>query len=162
VPVERGDPIGESTQAGSGVDVGAADAVVGNHDVQALTVAVDRDCSAGCGDSPPPGGGPGPPTNTYSYLKAHVSGAAAAGLPDAVFRSLFAANVGVLPDGSLNLERVQLTPLFQADDDFLEHLLHADVDLTTGLLADPTPPYALYCANLNHVGPLGNPLASVS
>jgi 5-methylthioadenosine/S-adenosylhomocysteine deaminase len=113
------------------------------------------------GDNPPAGGGPGPPTNTYSYLKAHVAGGAAAGLPDLVFRALLAANVGVLPDGSLNLERVQLDPLLEADDDFLAHLLLGDVDPATGLLADPTPPYKLYPADLNFLGPLGNPLASL-
>ncbi len=111
------------------------------------------------GDNPRPAGGPGPATNTYSYLKARVSGGAAAGLPDPVFRTLLAANVGMLPDGSINLERVQLIPLFQADDDFLGHLLSANIEPTTGLLADPTPPYALYLANLNHLGTLGNPLA---
>ena len=110
------------------------------------------------GDSPPPGGGPGPATNTYSYLKAHVAGGAAAGLPDNVFYGLLATELGALPDGSVNLERVQLSPLFAADDDFLAALLGGDVDPATGLLADPTPPFALYPANLNHVGPLGNPL----
>jgi len=114
------------------------------------------------GDNPPPGGGPGPPTNTYSYLKAHVAGGAVAGLTDPVFGQLLAANVGALPDGSLNLERVQLNPLFQADDDFLAHLLNADIDPESGLLADPTPPYALYPANLNHVGPFGNPFLGPS
>ena len=109
------------------------------------------------GDHPPPGGGPGPSTNTYSYLKAHVSGGAAAGLPDLVFAGLLAGNVGTLPDGSLNLERVQLLPLFAADDDFLRHVLHGDLDPVTGLVADPTPPYALYPANVNLSGPLGNP-----
>ena len=108
------------------------------------------------GDSPPLGGGPGPPTNTYSYLKANVAGGQAAGLPDSVFRMLLAANVGVLPDGSLNLERIQLLPLLAADDDFLGHLLRGEVDPATRPIADPTPPFALYPANLNHVGPLGN------
>jgi hypothetical protein len=112
------------------------------------------------GDNPPPGAGPGPPANTYSYLKTHVAGGAAAGLPDPVFRNLLAAQVGVLPDGSLNLERVQLDPLFEADDDFAVHELHGDVDPVTGLLADPTPPYRLYPANFNQIGPLGNPFAS--
>ena len=109
----------------------------------------------------PPGGGPGPPTNTYSYLKAHVAGGAAAGLPDAIFHALLAANVGALPDGSVNLERVRLDPLFEQDDDFLGHLLHGDVDPATGLLADPTPPYRLYPANLNQIGPFGNPFAGL-
>jgi hypothetical protein len=67
----------------------------------------------------------------------------------------------VLPDGSLNLERVQLLPLFAADDDFLRHLLRGELDPETGLLADPTPPFALYPANLNHVGPLGNPFVGI-
>jgi hypothetical protein len=92
------------------------------------------------GDNPPPGGGPGPPTNTYSYLKANVAGGQAAGLPNSIFRALLAANVGVLPDGSLNLERVQLLPPFAADDDFLGYLLRGELDPVTGLIADPTPP----------------------
>jgi hypothetical protein len=113
------------------------------------------------GDNASPGGGPGPPTNTYSYLKAHVAGGAAAGLPDPVFRGLLAAEVGVVPDGSLNLERVQLDPLFEDDDDFAMHELHGDVEPAAGLLADPTPPYRLYPANLNQIGPLGNPFSAV-
>ena len=71
--------------------------------------------------------------------------------------SPLAERVGVLPDGSLNLERVQLAPLFAADDDFHGYLLHGEIDQATGLLADPTPPFALYPANLNQIGPLGNP-----
>jgi 5-methylthioadenosine/S-adenosylhomocysteine deaminase len=108
------------------------------------------------GDHPPAAGGPGPVNNTYSYLKAHVSGGAAAALPDPVFRGLLAANVGTLPDGSLNLERVQLLPLFADDDDFLRHILRGELD--AGLVADSTPPFALYPANLNFIGPAGNPL----
>jgi 5-methylthioadenosine/S-adenosylhomocysteine deaminase len=109
------------------------------------------------GDDPPPGGGPGPVTNTYRYLKAHVSGGQAAGWPDALFHDVLGSYVGVLPDGSLNLERVQLLPLFAADDDFFAHVLHGDVDPASGLIDDPTPPFALYPADLNHIGPLGNP-----
>jgi 5-methylthioadenosine/S-adenosylhomocysteine deaminase len=126
-----------------------------------LSAQLRRGLAALGGDNPPIGGGPGPVTNTYSYLKAQVSGGAAAGLPDPVFRSLLARNVGELPDGSLNLERMELIPLFQEDDDFLTHLLHGDVDPTTGLLADATAPYRLYPANLNHVRPGGNPLVAV-
>jgi 5-methylthioadenosine/S-adenosylhomocysteine deaminase len=133
----------------------------GGETLAQLTMELQLGLSALGGDNPPAGGGPGPATNTYSYLKAHVSGGAAAGLPDPFFRELLAENVGVLPDGSLNIERVQLVPLFAADDDFLDHLLRGDVDATTGLLADPTPPFALYAANLNHVGPLGNPFLSL-
>jgi len=111
------------------------------------------------GDHPPAGGGPGPADNTYSYLKAHVAGGAAVSLPDPVFRSLLASEVGVLPDGSLNLESIRLDPLFEQDDHLLTDFLHAQVDPVTGLLADPDPPYQLYPADLNFVGPLGNPFA---
>jgi 5-methylthioadenosine/S-adenosylhomocysteine deaminase len=124
-----------------------------------LSAELEAGLTALGGDNPPAGGGPGPPTNTYSYLRAHVAGGQAAGLPDSIFRALLADEVGVLPDGSLNLERVQLLPLFAADDDFLGHLLRGELDPASGLLADPTPPFALYPANLNHIGPLGNPLA---
>lgn len=85
------------------------------------------------------------------YLKARVAGGAAAGLPDPIFRALLAAQVGLRPDGSLNLEAVGLLPLFAADDDFFGHLLRGDVDPLTGLIADPTPPFELYPANLNHL-----------
>jgi cytosine/adenosine deaminase-related metal-dependent hydrolase len=129
----------------------------GDETLAQLTAELQAGLAALGGDTPPAGGGPGPPTNTYSYLKAHVAGGAAAGLSDSAFGRLLAENVGVLPDGSLNLERVQLAPLFTADDDFLGHLLRGDVDPATGLLADPTPPFALYPANLNHLGPGGNP-----
>ena len=131
----------------------------GDEPLADFTAELELGLTALGGDNPPPGGGPGPPTNTYSYLKANVAGGQAAGLPDSVFRALLAANVGVLPDGSLNLERIQLLPLFAADDDFLGHLLRGELDPATGLIADPTPPFALYPANLNHVGPLGNPFA---
>jgi hypothetical protein len=133
----------------------------GDETLAEITSKLEAGVTALGGDNPPAGGGPGPPTNTYSYLKAHVSGGAAAGLPDPVFRGLLVDNVGVLPDGSLNLERVQLDPLLEDDDDFLGQLLRGEVDPATGLLADPTPPYKLYPANLNQIGPLGNPFAGL-
>jgi Amidohydrolase family len=129
--------------------------------ISQVTTALQTGLTALGGDHSPAAGGPGPPTNTYSYLKAHVSGGAAAALPDAVFRGLLASNVGTLPDGSLNLERMQLNPLLEDDDDFLAHELHGDLDPTTGLIADPTPPYRLYRGNLNQIGPAGNPLLGV-
>jgi hypothetical protein len=133
----------------------------GDETLAQITAKLQAGLGALGGDNPPPGGGPGPPTNSYSYLKAHVAGGAAAGLPDPVFRGLLAANVGVLPDGSLNLERIRLEPLFEADDDLIAHVLHADIDPSTGLLADSDPPYRLYPANLNLSGPLGNPFRNL-
>jgi len=110
------------------------------------------------GDHPPLGGGPAPLTNTYHYLKAHIPGAG--GLGDAQFTQLLASRLQALtPDGLLNLEAIQLSPVLIDDDDFFFHLLNADVG-AAGLIADDTPPFKLYPANFNHVGPLGNPLAA--
>jgi len=133
----------------------------GGETLAQITSKLEAGVTALGGDNPPAGGGPGPPSNTYSYLKANVAGGALAGLPDAVFRPLLAERIHELPDGSLNLEREQLKPLFEADDDFFTHLLDGDVDPSSGLIADPTPPYKLYPANLNQIGPLGNPFFSL-
>jgi hypothetical protein len=80
-----------------------------------------------------------------------------ADLPDAVFRELLAANVGTPPDGSLNIERLRLNPLLEDDDSFLALVLSAVIDPATGLIRDPDPAYHLYSANLNWLGPAGNP-----
>jgi cytosine/adenosine deaminase-related metal-dependent hydrolase len=113
------------------------------------------------GDMPPASGGPGPADNTYSYLQAHVAGGAVANLPAPAFRGLLDAEVGTLPDGSANLERIQLKPLLEDDDLLLSAEEHGYTDPVTGLIADPNPPYALYPSNFNQIGPLGNPLLSV-
>jgi hypothetical protein len=113
------------------------------------------------GDHPPAGGGPGPPGNTYSYLQQHVAGGMFAAYPPSVFTFLLGSTLQFLQDGSVNLEAMRLDPLFEADDDVLVHLLHGDVDPATGLLADPSPPYRLYPASLNFVGPDGNPLSGL-
>jgi hypothetical protein len=113
------------------------------------------------GDAPPAGGGPAPDTNTYSYLKARLAGGALAGTTDAQFRSVLTALFGTDSLGRVNIEAVELKPVIDTEDDFLSHLLAGDVDPNTGLIADPTPPFGLYPANLNHVGPLGNPFADL-
>jgi hypothetical protein len=112
------------------------------------------------GDHPPRGGGPVANTNTYSYLKDHVS--ALAGLTDAQVWSELALddNFGVTPDGRLNMEAIQLSPALVEDDDFYFHLLGTEVSNSTGLIADNTPPFKLYPANFNHVQPLGNPFVA--
>jgi 5-methylthioadenosine/S-adenosylhomocysteine deaminase len=109
------------------------------------------------GDNPPPGGGPSPLTNTWSHLR--LNSLAGAGLTDAQF--LFGVLIPAfgLVDGNLNIEAMSPVPLFTIDDDWRLATLGAKLDPSTGLVADDTPPYARYHANLNHVGSLGNPLA---
>jgi hypothetical protein len=113
------------------------------------------------GDNPPAGGGPAPDTNTYSYLKARWAGGAYAGASDADFRAVLTNFFGLDPSGRLNIEGIQMIPPIDDADDFLAHLLNGDVDPGTGLIADPGPPFGLYPANLNHIGPGGNPLAGL-
>src|SRR5581483_4468298 len=143
------------------VDVTKPGVVDGTETLGSITLALEDAVDALGGDEPPPGGGPGPANNTYHYLKVHVDGGAYAGLRDSTFHQMLADRVGAFRDGSLNLERIQLDPLLEADDDFLAHLLHGELD-GSGLIADATPPYRLYHANLNQIGPLGNPFAGVS
>jgi 5-methylthioadenosine/S-adenosylhomocysteine deaminase len=111
------------------------------------------------GDSPPPGGGTAPGSNTYGYLKARWAGGALAGMTDPDFRLFLEGYFGMDGMGRLNIEAVAPKPLVDTGDDFLSHLL--DGDLNGGLIADPTPPFKLYPANLNHIGPGGNPLAGL-
>src|SRR6266571_3410093 len=49
------------------------------------------------GDNPPEGGGPADDSNTYSYLKSHISGASA--LTDDQFRQLLTFYFGLAPNG---------------------------------------------------------------
>ena len=98
-----------------------------------ITTTLQTASSGLGGDNPPPGGGPGPPTNTYRYLRTHVDGGSLASLPDPVFYGLLASEVGTLPDGSINLERIRLNPLFDEDEELLADVLHGNVDPGTGL-----------------------------
>ena len=59
----------------------------GGETLARLTAELQLGLTALGGDKPPRRRRPGPPTNTYSYLKANVAGGAAASLPDAVFRA---------------------------------------------------------------------------
>jgi cytosine/adenosine deaminase-related metal-dependent hydrolase len=111
------------------------------------------------GDAQPPGGGTAPDTNTYSYLKTHWAHGSVAGLSDALFRTFLTSFFGTDAGGRLNIEAIALKPPIDLDDDFLRHLLNGD--LRNGLIDDPTPPFGLYPANLNHIGSNGNPLAGL-
>lgn len=123
-----------------------------------LTSELEFALAALGGDNPPPGGGPGPPGNTYSYLQAHVDGGKYVDDRRKFHTQWLKSNATFLPDGSANIELMQLAPLLPQDNDFLGHLLRGELD-ANGLIADASPPFKLYAANLNQVGPLGNPFA---
>jgi hypothetical protein len=101
------------------------------------------------GDNPPPGGGPADLTNTYSYLKDHFT------LPfpmtDAQFMQLVLIPTVGTVDGKLNLERLALSPLLTAEDEFFFDVLGDRVNPATGLPDDPTPPFKLYLSNENQL-----------
>jgi len=101
------------------------------------------------GDNPPAGGGPADVTNTYSYLKQHFT------LPfpmtDAQFMQLVLIPTAGTVGGKLNLERLELAPLFTAEDEFFFDVLGDRVNPATGLLDDPTPPFKLYLSNENQL-----------
>lgn len=108
------------------------------------------------GDRGSIGSGPSSPyTNTWSYLKARIPGAA--GLPDLVFNLGLVQFFGATADGKVNLEAMGPPPLFTVDDDWWFATLEAKHDPMTKVTDDATPPYAAYAANANQVTPAGNP-----
>ena len=107
------------------------------------------------GDNPPTGGGTADDSNTYSYLKANIPGAA--GLTDSQFRHELTLFAGLDPRGRLNLEGIQLSPVLVEDDHFYFHLIGGDVSEGTGLVSDANPPFGLYPTNLNQIQVQGNP-----
>jgi cytosine/adenosine deaminase-related metal-dependent hydrolase len=112
------------------------------------------------GDNPPPGGGPADATNTYSYLKAHLDRGIFARDSDTQFHDVLASLYGTDTAGRLNLESIAPTPVL-GPDPLRTAINDGRVDPSTGLLADPAPPFKLYPANFNQIGPAGNPLAGL-
>jgi hypothetical protein len=141
------------------IDVTNPAAPQGTETFAEIQTALHDALNAMGGDNPPPGGGPADDSNTFSYLKAHIPGAS--GLTDAQFRELLTCYFGLAPDGRLNMEGVQLSPVLVEDDDFYFHLLGGEV-FANGLIADDTPPFGLYLANFNHIQLLGNPFTANS
>jgi len=125
-----------------------------------LTQVLRAALNAFGGDNPPTGGGPADDTNTYSYLKANIPGAA--GLSDAQFRGELSFFAGFTHDGRLNLEGIQLSPALIESDHFFFHFVEADASSSAGLIADHNPPFAMYPANFNLVQQFGNPFSAES
>jgi hypothetical protein len=139
------------------IDVTAPGVPKGAQSLAQIVKVIGDGLHAMGGDDPTDAGGPSPLTNTWSYLRLHS--AAGAGLNDAQF--LFGVLIPAfgLFDSRLNIEAMSSVPLFTIDDHWRLATLGGHRDPLTGLVADDTPPYAPYLANLNHVGPRGNPLA---
>ena len=140
------------------IDVTKPDVPKGTQTFASLQQTLINSLNALGGDNPPSEGGPADSTNTYSYLKANIPGAAV--LTDSQFRQQLEIPIGLDPQGRLNLEAIQLSPLLVEDDDFYFHLLGGEVFVESGLIADATPPYRLYAANFNHLQSTGNPFAA--
>jgi hypothetical protein len=141
------------------IDVTAAGVPEGDETYAQIRERLSSALMALGGDTQPAGGGTAPDTNSYSYLKARWNHGSFAGLSDAQFRNLLTGFFGTDADGRLNIEAVALKPAIDRDDDFLRALLNGRV--SNGLIDDPTPPFGLYPANLNQIGPSGNPLAGL-
>jgi 5-methylthioadenosine/S-adenosylhomocysteine deaminase len=140
------------------IDVTNPSAPQGTETFEQMQTALRDALKAMGGDNPPAGGGPADDSNTFSYLKAHIPGASV--LTDAQLRQELTFFFGLAPNGRLNMEGVQLSPVLIEDDDFYFHLLGSEVSPITGLIADDTPPFGLYLANFNQIQPLGNPFAA--
>ena len=140
------------------IDVTRPDVPKGAQTFAFIDETLQNSLTALGGDNPPAGGGTADNSNTYSYLKARIPGAAA--LSDAQFRQQLTFLFGVDSQGRLNLEALELSPLLVHDDDFYFKLLEAETDPQTGLIADSSPPYRLYPANFNHLQPAENPFAA--
>jgi len=140
------------------IDVTNQAAPQGTETFAQIQTALRDGLNAMGGDNPPAAGGPADDSNTYSYLKAHIPGASA--LTDAQLRQELTFFFGLAPNGRLNMEGVELSPVLVEDDDFYFHLLGGEVSTITGLIADDTPPFGLYLANFNQILPLGNPFGA--
>ena len=140
------------------IDVTAPSVPDGSDTLAQVSARIADGLRALGGDHPPAGGGPSSPfANTWSYLKARIPGASV--LPDLTFNLGLAYYFGT-PAGQVNLETMTPPPLFTVDDHWWFATLASVRDVSTGLTADPAPPYAPYASNSNQDTPVGNPFAA--
>jgi cytosine/adenosine deaminase-related metal-dependent hydrolase len=137
------------------VDATKPSVVAGDQTVASIAAQLEVALSALGGEKDGAG------NQTYSFLKANLLNGFYEAKTNERFEDFLATKVGRRRDGSLNIESIQLAPLLTVDNDFLSHILRAEVD-ENGLIADPTPPFTLYAANFNQVTPQGNPFAGWS
>ena len=140
------------------IDVSAAGVPKGTQSLAQIAGLIEQGLRALGGDNPPAGGGPSPLTNTWSYLR--LNSQVGAGLTDPQFLFGVLIPAFTVVNGRLNIEAMSPAPLFTVDDDWWLATLAANVDPTSGLVADDSPPYRRYPANFNHVTALGNPFSA--
>jgi hypothetical protein len=138
-----------------GIDITKPGVPGGDETFTTIRSKLENGLAALGGDHPPSSGGASSPANTYHTLKASFPGAAA--LSDADFRTQVLEPKFGTVNGSINLERIQLAPLFETDDHFLTHVLTGDANKRTGVVTDHAPPYKLYPANLAQLPSLPPP-----
>jgi cytosine/adenosine deaminase-related metal-dependent hydrolase len=89
----------------------------------------------------------------YAYLKSWVGLGRFGGATDDEFRrDYLVPTFGTRTGGGLNAEAIALAPVFPEDDDFRFRLIEGELD-SSGAVADPTPPFAAYRANVNQRPP---------
>jgi hypothetical protein len=87
------------------------------------------------------------------WLRVHWNGGRNRTMTDAAFRdNVLAPRYGRVGT-RVNLERIELSPLFTRDDHFFFSVLRGR--------KDPKPPFRLYRMNSNQTGPAGNPFAGL-
>src|SRR5262245_8700826 len=92
----------------------------------------------------------------HSMRGPHARGGRDRAMSNAQFRADVLAPLFGRLRGKINRERITLSPLFTAYDHFFFTML-SERKTKDGRPADPAPPYRLYRAKVNQVGPAGDP-----
>ena len=97
-------------------------------------------------------------TAAFDYLQQHWNGGLDRGMSAAAFRDQVLAPQFGRVDGRLNIEAISLGPLLTDDDQFFFDIV-SGLRRRDGAPADTSPPFHLYPANFNQIGPHGNPFS---
>ena len=110
------------------------------------------------GDGAHPGSGQPGASATFSYLQRHWDGGADRVMTAAAFRDTVLTPIVGHANGRLNVESIQLGPLF-TDDDSLYFAIIGGLRRHGGTPDDPAPPFRLYPTDYNQIGPAGDPFS---
>jgi 5-methylthioadenosine/S-adenosylhomocysteine deaminase len=93
-----------------------------------------------------------------TYLRTHWAGGRDRSMSNAQFRNSVLAPLFGRVRSKINRERIALSPLFTVDDHFFFTMVGGRKK-KGGRPDDPAPPFRLYRANFNQIGPAGDPFA---